>query len=204
MFIQVIQGHITDPTEMRDALDTWYRDLAPGAAGWLGTTAGVTADQELIMLVRFESPEAARRNSDRPEQHQWWMQTAKLFTGTATFYDCRRCETFLAGGSDKAGFVQVIQGHSDDLPRLVEINRETEEILRKWRPEIIGGVLAQHDDGAGDFTQAVYFTDEATAREGERKQPPPELVDLMKDEQQLWGEPRFYDLTDPWFYSPTR
>jgi hypothetical protein len=204
MFIQVIQGHITDPMEIQEALDTWYRDLAPGAEGWLGTTAGVTDDNELIMLVRFTSPEAAQNNSNRPEQHQWWMQTAKLFTGTATFYDCRRCEPFLAGGSDEAGFVQVIQGHSDDLPRLLEINRQSEEQIRSWRPEIIGGVLAQHDDGTGDFTEAVYFTTEAAAREGERKKPPQELADLMKDEQQLWGEPRFYDLTNPWFYSPDR
>jgi hypothetical protein len=50
---------------------------------------------------------------------------------------------------------------------------------------------------------AVYFTSEAEAREGERKQPPPELQAQMEEMGALSvGEPEFFDLEEPWPYSP--
>ena len=42
-----------------------------------------------------------------------------------------------------------------------------------FRPDIIGSVAVEHDGGA--YTMALYFMSEAKAREGERKEPPPEL-----------------------------
>ena len=66
MFVQIIQGTTSDPEGLRAAGDQWIRDLAPGAAGWLGSTSGVTEDGRSITVVRFESEEDARRNSDRP------------------------------------------------------------------------------------------------------------------------------------------
>jgi hypothetical protein len=66
MFVQVFQGKVSDAAGVRDRLETWVRDLAPGAHGWLGSTAGVTDAGDLIALARFESEEAAQRNSDRP------------------------------------------------------------------------------------------------------------------------------------------
>jgi hypothetical protein len=44
MFVQVIQGQVYEPAQMRPALDGWHQELAPAAAGWLGPTAGVTDD----------------------------------------------------------------------------------------------------------------------------------------------------------------
>ncbi len=85
MFVQVIQGPAPDADELHAALDRWARDLAPGAGGWLGTTAGVTDEGAFIALARFESAEAARRNSGRPEQDRWWAETSTLFAGEATF-----------------------------------------------------------------------------------------------------------------------
>ena len=64
MFVQVIQGQVADAEQAHAALDRWAEELAPNAAGWLGTTAGVTDDGQLIMLARFESEAAARRNSE--------------------------------------------------------------------------------------------------------------------------------------------
>jgi len=49
----------------------------------------------------------------------------------------------------------------------------------------------------------MYFTSEAEAREGERKEPPPELQAHMEEMQRLSiGEPEFFDLKQPWLYSP--
>ena len=70
MFVQVIRGRVTDPEQLHAALDRWSEQLAPGAHGWLGSTAGVTEDGRFVALARFESAEAARRNNDRPEQGQ--------------------------------------------------------------------------------------------------------------------------------------
>jgi hypothetical protein len=80
------------------------RELVPGFIGWQGTTAGVTEDDRFIALARFTSEEAARRNSDRPEQDRWWSETAELFTSKATFND----SSDVTVDPDEAGFVQVI------------------------------------------------------------------------------------------------
>ena len=62
MFVQVIQGSVRDPAEVRAAMEQWMQDLAPGATGWLGSTAGVTEDGRLVAVARFDSEEAARQN----------------------------------------------------------------------------------------------------------------------------------------------
>jgi hypothetical protein len=59
MFVQVIQGRVTSPEQVRAALDRWSGQLAAGAEGWLGSTAGVTGDGRFVALARFESAEAA-------------------------------------------------------------------------------------------------------------------------------------------------
>jgi len=201
MFIQVIEGQVSDAGELKAALDRWLEQLAPGATGWLGSTSGVTDDGTCIALVRFESEEAARRNSDRPEQDQWWTETSKLFSGDVTFRDCREVVTFGKGGSDDAGFVQVIQGRVRDVERMRALNEQMESAEGEFRPDVIGGVSALHGDGG--FTTAVYFTSEKEAREGERKEPPPELKALMDEEQSLYeGELTYLDLREPWLASP--
>ena len=68
MFIQVIQGMCTDESMLRQHMDRWREELAPGAQGWLGGTYGMTDDGQFVAVVRFESREAAARNSLRPEQ----------------------------------------------------------------------------------------------------------------------------------------
>jgi hypothetical protein len=201
MFIQVIQGQISDVGGLRAALDRWIDELAPGAAGWLGSTAGVTDDGRFVALVRFESEEAARRNSDRPEQDQWWAETSKLFSGDATFHDCRDVEQLLRGGSDDAGFVQVIQGRTRNVERMRELGEQAGRLLADFRPEIIGGTIALHGDGG--FTQAVYFTSEEAAREGERKEPTPELKALLDEDMALnEGDLTYFDLRELWLHSP--
>ena len=117
MFVQVIMGKVSDAGALRAALDRWIRDLAPGAVGWLGSTSGVADDGTGITFARFASREAAQRNSERPEQHQWWMETSKLFSGEVTFHDCDDAMTWMDGGSDDAGFVQVMTGRVSDPQR---------------------------------------------------------------------------------------
>jgi hypothetical protein len=201
VFVQVIQGQVSDPEQARAALDRWARELAPRAGGWLGSTAGVTEDGRFIALARFESEEAAGRNSDRPEQDRWWAETAKLFTGEATFKDSSDVVVDVVGEPDEAGFVQVIQGRGTDPERARELMNQDSSAWAEFRPDIIGSVGVGHEGGA--YTMVLYFTSEADAREGERKEPPPELKAQMEEMDALSvGVPEFFDLKQPWFYSP--
>jgi hypothetical protein len=201
MFVQVIRGRVTDPEQVHAALDRWSRQLAAGAPGWLGSTAGVTQDGRFVALARFESEEAARRNSDRPEQDQWWMETSKLFAGEVTFRDSSDVTVDANGDLDKAGFVQVMQGRGSDPDRARELMAQNPDEWAAYRPDVIGSVAVGHEGGA--FTMAMYFTSEQAAREGERKQPPPQLKAQMEEMDKLMtGEPEFLDLRQPWLYSP--
>ena len=201
MFVQVIQGRIADAEAMRRALDRWAAELAPGAVGWLGSTAGVTDDGRFIALVRFDSAQAARRNSERPEQDQWWAETSKLFDGEATFRDSTDVTVDAVGDPDRAGFVQVVQGRGSDPERAKELMSQDSDKWAEIRPDVIGSVAAGHDGGA--YTMAMYFTSEAEAREGERKELPPELAAQMEEMNKMSiGEPEFFDIRRPWLLSP--
>ena len=200
MFVQVIQGRVRDADELRARMDRWIADLSSNAEGWLGSTTGVTADGIGIALARFESVDAARRNSERPEQGQWWAETEPLFDGEVTFHDCPNVQPFGGGGSDQAGFVQVIQGRYTDVEKGLELMRRSEEPLRELRPDVLGGLLCLYGDGG--FTQAVYFTSEAEARANEQKQPPPDVQAMFEEEAGITADLAYFDLTDPWLYSP--
>jgi hypothetical protein len=41
MFVQVIQGQVSDAARVRAQLDRWVEEVAPAAVGWLGSTSGV-------------------------------------------------------------------------------------------------------------------------------------------------------------------
>src|SRR5437762_7337373 len=132
MFIQVIQGKIGDVDGLRAAVERWGEEIGPTATGWLGTTGGATADGTAIAVVRFESAEAARENSERPEQQQWWEEASRYFAGEVTFHDCTDVHTFLDGGSDDAGFVQIIQGRTSDPDRMRELLEQSSKALHEF------------------------------------------------------------------------
>ena len=201
MFTQVIKGKVSNDADIRAAMERWQRDVSPDAKGWLGSTAGVTDDGRFIAIARFESAEAARANSDRPEQDSWWTETSKLFTGEVTFKDSEDVDEDIVGDPDQAGFVQVMQGSGSDPDRAREIMAQDSDKWAEYRPDVIGSVAVQHDGGA--YTMTIYFTSEADAREGEKKEPPPELKAQMGELDALsTGEPEFFDLKQPWLFSP--
>lgn len=195
MFLQVIQGAVKDPNGLRRSLDRWITDLGPGADGWLGTTWGMHGDNSFIALARFESADAAKRNSDRPEQGTWWAETAASLEGEARFADYDDVIVLGPGGSDEAGFVQVMQGRVRDADRERTLTRDFAQRPMDFRPDILGGIAAIGDDGT--FVQAIYFTSEAEAREGEQKPMPPEMRDMMEQSQANTTEITFIDLTSP-------
>src|SRR4051812_26826967 len=190
MFAQVIQGRTSDPEIIRTATDRWVQELSPGAAGWLGSTAGVTDDGRFVVVVRFESADAARRNSERPEQGRWWEATSSAFQDV-TFLDSDDVLVELTGDPERAEFVQVMQGRVTDAERARKIMAELPPDVRaKYRPDVLGAVMIGADDGR--WTQVVYFTSEEAARAGEQQEPPAEMVEAMQEMGSLSvGETQF-------------
>ena len=202
MFAQVIQGRTSDPEAVRTATDRWMRELAPGAIGWLGSTAGVTDDGQVVLVVRFESAEAAERNAGRAEQSRFWEETRGFFDGEPTFLDSADVTAETVGDPDRAGFVQVMQGQTSDPARSRELMAQFPlEAMKDLRPDILGSLMIGHDEGR--WTQVIYFTSEADAREGERKETPEEWRAQMEELMKLSvGEPVFLDLRRPLLTSP--
>ena len=202
MFAQVIQGRTSDADALQAAMDRWMQDLQPGAIGWLGSTLGVTDDGRAVAVARFESAEAAERNSQRPEQTRWWEETRRLFDGDVAFSDSEDVTVDLIGDPDRAGFVQIMQGQVTDPARAKELMAGMPpDAMAAFRPDILGSVMIGHEDGR--WTQVIYFTSEAEAREGERKDPPPEWQTTMDELGKLGlGEPDFIDLRRPVLLSP--
>jgi hypothetical protein len=202
MFMQVIQGPVSDVAEAKQALDDWADRLAPGAEGWLGSTAGVTDDGMFVAVARFESAQAARRNSDRPAQDEWWAATSKAFSGEVVFHDCSDVLAVRAGGSDEAGFVQVIQGRTTDVARMRQLTARFDAHVPTLRPDLLGFLVGFHDAGDGRFTQVAYFTSEDAARAGEQQEPPQDARELMEEEMALMQDVSYLDLRRPWLHSP--
>ena len=198
MFIQIIQGRCTRQDELRELLDGWTRDLGPGATGWLGGTYGFTDDDQFVGIVRFESREAAMANSERPEQGAWAEKFMALMEGPAEFHDCDDVTLMMDGGSDDAGFVQVIRGRVAEPDRVKALMTDT-EMLHEARPDILGATLAFEDDGT--FTETIAFTTEAAAREGETRDMPDMPADVRETLDMAMQGATFYDLHHPWFAS---
>lgn len=200
MFAQVITGRVNDVEGLRRQVQLWQQDIRPGAAGYLGTTSGVTDDGRLAVMVRFESEADARRNSDRPEQGAWWAETETCLSDVE-FHESTDVNFQLGGGSNDAGFVQVMRGRIADpstYERYVGDNPELEASMKELRPDILGVVSVRlPDDRYFDF---AYFTSEAAARIGEAGEMPPAMVAQMEEMMAAAPVDEFLDLEDPWLH----
>lgn len=196
MFAQVIMGKVTDPEEYRERMWVWEKELAPAAKGFLGSTMGIAADNMSCAVAMFDSRSSARENSTRPDQHQWWMETEKVFHAQPTFYDCEQAETYLEGPSPKAKFVQVMVGRPLKPAEMMNMPGAAAEFLREHRPDLIGGVVGIAGERAFEF---AYFTSEKEARQGEEKMKSsdPEMKKMRELYESIFSVESYYDLSDP-------
>jgi hypothetical protein len=201
MFIRVIQGRATNPPGIRRDLGRWQRQLAADADGWLGSTTGITEDGWSVTVVRFASEAQARRNSDRPEQREWWRDASQHLARVAV-HDASKIHLDQDDGAEQAGFVRVTQGHSDDLERMVHA-RPGQEVLAGDAPQILGMTVAEHADRPGDFTQIVYFSSEQDARRLEQEPPIEAEEPGQAHRRGLMADLRTFDLRDPQMLSPS-
>ena len=173
--------------------------------GWCRRKPGLallTAALVLVFFLGFAGVvwqwRRAEANSERAEQGQWWAETEKCFDGAVTFTDSEDVETFLGGGSNDAGFVQVMKGRGVDRDRVRAMDEGFEKHAPSFRPDLIGVLRVW--TGPDSYAEVAYFTSEADAREGETKEPPAELAEQMSEFQDLMANIEFLDLKDPWLH----
>jgi hypothetical protein len=195
MFVQVVHAKTKDKAGIKEMWDRWNREVKPAAQGYLGATGGVTDDGTLLVIARFDSADAAERNNNIPEQQQWYSEFEKYIEGAPTFTNYTNVELDNGGGSDDAGFVQVIRVKGGDPAAWKALDEEMGPKMRELRPDVIGSVTAYEGD---DVTSVVYFTSEEEARKNESNA---EFQELSQQYMKLTGEPTFYDLKDPWLES---
>ena len=194
VFVQIIEGRAKDPDGIKRMVAKWQQELRPGATGYLGSTSGVTADGRAISIVRFDSPESARANSQRAEQTAFFEEMKQLYDGEPIFAESTDVEEFLGGGSDNAGFVQVMKNNRVDRAAMKEIDAQFEK-FESERPDLLGEFRVW--TGPNSFVGVAYFTSEAEARVGEAKELPGELQKLMTKFNDMMRQAEFLDLTDP-------
>lgn len=199
MFVQVFEGMTDDREAFVRLMERWRDDLRASAPGFLGSTSGVTPAGHAIGIARFQDASFAERNSERTDQGSWWSEVEKTFTGEPSFTESTDISFFGAGGSDDAGFVQIIRGTAVDRAELERLDAEMFEQASIYRPDVIGGVRIWHH---GDrFIEVVYFTSEADARKGESTSMPAELESTFERVNALMRDVKYDDLDSPLLFS---
>lgn len=195
MFIQMVQGRCAQQDDMRMLVDDWCRTMAD-RPGWLGGTYGFTDDSAFVGVVRYESAGACRELCATDDAALWWACADSLFDGAPEIHQSEDVSIMLEGGSDDAGFVQVMRGRVADPAKLRRLmtDQSMTSMLHEARPEIIGGTLLIEDDGT--FTETIAFTDEDAARRGEQMQMPEEVAAEFEG---AIADVQYYDLHRPWF-----
>lgn len=193
MYVQVIKGKTKDAAALRRELERWREELKQGAVGFVGSTVGISPDGTFIALARFTDADAASANAARPEQDAWWQATSKHLDGEPSFRESSDIDEIFGGGSNEAGFVQVIEGKAVDRAKARAF--ETPEMLgnlRAARPDLLGSQRVWFADDT--YIEAAYFTSETEARAGERSG---DFEGPQQDYAALFGDMTFIDLPDP-------
>ena len=193
MYVQVIKGRTNDAAALRQELDRWREELKPGAVGFVGSTVGIAPDGTFVALARFTDAAAASANAARPEQDAWWQAARKHFDDEPSFRESSDVDEILGGGSDAAGFVQIMEGKVVDRAKAKAF--ETPEMLdrlRAARPDLLGSQRVWFADGT--YIEAAYFTSEAEARAGEQSG---EFSGPQQEYVALFGDLTFLDLPEP-------
>jgi hypothetical protein len=195
MFVQLVKGRTSDPEGFVRQGRRWTDELKPDAKGFLGGTSGVSDDGRFVVVARFADESSARANSERREQGAWWEEMTKYVDGEATFRESSDTDTLFDGGSDQAGFVQVMEGKVADRSKLEGMETpEMLEQLRTARPDLMGALRVWFDDG--EYAEIAYFTSEEEARKGESSG---ELEGPSEEYGALFGDITYTDLRHPEF-----
>jgi hypothetical protein len=195
VFVQVLKGKAADREGLLRQGRRWAEEVKPGAIGFLGSTVGVADDGTFVVIARFEDAAAAAANSARPEQGAWWADTERCLAGEPQFSDSEDVGLLFDGGSDDAGFVQVMESTVTDRAKAEAMDSpELLDQLRKARPDLLGGLRVWLDGGR--CVEVAYFTSEEDARAGEASA---DFAGPADDFASVFQDVTYTDLREPIF-----
>jgi hypothetical protein len=102
------------------------------------------------------------------------------------------------GGSNDAGFVQVMRGRILDAAKMADLRgrmAEFEAAMAEARPDVIGDITVIHSDGT--YSDVIYFTSEAEARKAETQDVPAEMQAMFEEWTTAAAVEEFIDLKQP-------
>jgi hypothetical protein len=200
MFVLKVEARTTKADALRKHVLTWPTEVGKRATGWLGNTAGVSPEGDFILLMRFVSEEAAWITMDLPENTRWWQVCGRHLDTKPVFTGSTDVTAILSGGSDDAAAVRITRGRAD-TNRFRDSLSQLETLAAKERTDVIGGIVAWHDEER--FTEVLYLKskDFATSRQVAAAAAP--LRRLIDDHQAAMTDPAVLDLTEPWLMSPS-
>ena len=165
MFVQIIEGRTKDGKALMAHGDTWEqrgrggRRRVPRGDGW--RHRGRPSDLDRALRVGGGRPCQQRAARARA----WWTEMAKHYDGEPTFTESSDVSEFMGGGSDDAGFVQVMKSKGVDRATVEKMD-ELFEQYTDLRPDLLGGVRIW--TGKDSCVDVAYFTSEAEARGARR------------------------------------
>ena len=198
MFVQVIEGRAIDEAAVRRLMTRWVTDVKPAAAGFLGATAGIVDDGTAVAFIRFADEASAVRVRSTAEHQAWWRETLHVLVAPRTVHESSDIVVLLAGGSDDAGFVQIIRAatpHRAKIDALMTPERIAD--VQRSRPDLIGSLRVWLANGS--FIEAAYFTRESAAREAEKSD---DFADAEAPFFEAYGPMTFANLRAPILLSP--
>ena len=94
----------------------------------------------------------------------------------------------------------MMRGRVTDAAKLAEVRGKQasmEKLFGEARPDVIGEVIAVHDDGT--YTDVVYFSSEAEARANEAKPMPADAQAMFEELMSAIDVTEYLDLRSPEF-----
>ena len=190
MFLRLVVGGVTDPDALERQLGHWIDGVAAGAAGWLGSTGGMTADGRAVMVSRFVGRQsAATAVSEEAAAGECLVHPLSVSeTDDVTVVD--------AGGDQAgAGFVQLMRATVADRERFEALEAEIGPAFAEFRPDFLAGYRAWFPDGT--MAALDYFRSESEARAGEAREMPATLREGFSQWLSLVQGAEWYDLLRP-------
>ncbi|MDP9404705.1 MAG: hypothetical protein M3P85_15625 [Actinomycetota bacterium] len=154
----------------------------------------------MVLMARFDSPDAARANAARPELGAWWSATEDLLEGSADFLETGDVNVQPVKDASRSGFVQLMRARVRDRGRLEAIEAEVGPAFFELRPDFLDGYRAWLPDGS--LAAVDYFNSVAEARAGEAREMPDHLTARFQEWMALLEGTGWYDLTEPLLAAP--
>ena len=189
MFVHVVRAPAADPGPLLEQVARLPAMLGTEAAGFLGLTAGISDEGDFVAVARFASPGG----------DAWWAALEPWLAGPPTVRASSEVELLLGGGSDEAGFIEVIEGHATDRHRFMVLERQLEQRFAAERPDFLGSQIIWWADGS--WLEVAYFTSEDDLRAADARGLSPEVEELVSAWEGVARPSAQLDLADPFLSS---